>query len=488
VFLSGILLAPLLLALGWFAIFQVFQLIAPGVHIGGTSLDGLTPSQAASRLDQVWNVERRLTVSDGYHTWVVTPIELGILLDPQATAQSAFQVGHNQDPISEIRQIISSYRNGWGAAPVVQFNPDAARIGLEGIRPQFSMPAKNAGLRLEGAQLVETPAEVGYTINVEETLKHLEADPTGILFGGTAQISLMPLIPAIENVSAVKTDAERLLSLAPIIRAYDPVTNENYEWQVSRETIASWLEIGQNAQGAPVVHLVEDRVSGYVDALNASLGDGLSLDASGMQGLFAAAVEGGSMPVFSVRHAPTVYVVESGDTLIRIGWKTGMPYWRIQQANPDLDPDKLRTGQEIVIPSKDELLPLPVVPGKRIVISISQQRMWLYENGGLLAEHVISTGIDRSPTQPGVFQVQTHEETAYASLWDLYMPHFMGIYEAWPGFMNGIHGLPTLSNGRQLWANILGRPASYGCIILDLDAAEHLFYWAENGVVVEIQA
>jgi len=32
----------------------------------------------------------------------------------------------------------------------------------------------------------------------------------------------------------------------------------------------------------------------------------------------------------------------------------------------------------------------------------------------------------------------------------------------------------------------LGRPASYGCIILTLEDAETLYYWAEDGVVVEI--
>ena len=111
----------------------------------------------------------------------------------------------------------------------------------------------------------------------------------------------------------------------------------------------------------------------------------------------------------------------------------------------------------------------------------------MYENGELISKHVISTGMDRSPTQPGVFQIQTHELNAYASVWDLTMPHFLGIYEAWPGFMNGIHGLPTLSNGRRLWANVLGSPASYGCIIMELDAAEWLYRWAEQGVIVEIQ-
>jgi lipoprotein-anchoring transpeptidase ErfK/SrfK len=34
---------------------------------------------------------------------------------------------------------------------------------------------------------------------------------------------------------------------------------------------------------------------------------------------------------------------------------------------------------------------------------------------------------------------------------------------------------------------VLGRPASYGCIILTLDDAEQLYNWAEDGVVVEIR-
>ena len=113
--------------------------------------------------------------------------------------------------------------------------------------------------------------------------------------------------------------------------------------------------------------------------------------------------------------------------------------------------------------------------------------MWTYENGQMLKEYVISTGVDESPTIPGVFQVQTHELEAYASVWDLYMPHFMGIYQGWPGFWNGLHGLPTLSSGVQLWASVLGRKASYGCIILDLASADTVYHWAEDGVVVEIQ-
>jgi hypothetical protein len=86
----------------------------------------------------------------------------------------------------------------------------------------------------------------------------------------------------------------------------------------------------------------------------------------------------------------------------------------------------------------------------------------------------------------GVFQVLEHEISAYASLWDLHMPHFLSIYQATRSLMNGIHGLPTLSSGRRIWSDVLGEPASFGCIIMDLEAAETLYHWAEDGVVVEI--
>jgi lipoprotein-anchoring transpeptidase ErfK/SrfK len=127
------------------------------------------------------------------------------------------------------------------------------------------------------------------------------------------------------------------------------------------------------------------------------------------------------------------------------------------------------------------------VENKRIVVDISEQSMTVYEDGEIRNTYIVSTGVSNSPTMAGIFQVQTHELNAYASNWDLYMPHFMGIYEAWPGFMNGIHGLPLLSSGQRLWASTLGSPASYGCIILDLAAAEDLYTWAEAGVVVEIR-
>jgi lipoprotein-anchoring transpeptidase ErfK/SrfK len=188
-----------------------------------------------------------------------------------------------------------------------------------------------------------------------------------------------------------------------------------------------------------------------------------------------------------IYQAPSQYVVQAGDTFAGIGRKMGMPYPWIQAANPGIG-DALSVGQSITIPSPDDLLPYPIVEGKRVVVSISQQRAWVYEDGALKWEWLASTGIASSPTAPGVFQIQTHESNAYAANWDLWMPNFMGIYQPAPNveFMNGFHGFPTRDGANLLWTNNLGTPVTYGCILLSNENAAQLYEWAEQGVIVEI--
>ena len=170
-----------------------------------------------------------------------------------------------------------------------------------------------------------------------------------------------------------------------------------------------------------------------------------------------------------------------------ISSKHGQPAWRLVQANPDIEIDKLQPGQEIVIPSIDLLLPLPLITERRIVVDISEQHVYAYDGDELVHDFVASTGIKSSPTITGTFQVLSKDEEAYASVWDLNMPHFVAIYEAAPDFFNGFHGLPTLSSGRTLWAGYLGSPVSYGCIVLSLEDAATIYEWADLGTLVEIK-
>jgi len=122
---------------------------------------------------------------------------------------------------------------------------------------------------------------------------------------------------------------------------------------------------------------------------------------------------------------------------------------------------------------------------KYILVDLSEQHMYVYEGDVLIYSFVASTGINGG-TRIGNFAVQSKIPNAYGSTWNIWMPDWLGIY--WSGGLeNGIHALPILPNGATLWAGFLGRPISYGCVVLGTYDAQVLYDWAEMGTTVEIQ-
>jgi lipoprotein-anchoring transpeptidase ErfK/SrfK len=123
--------------------------------------------------------------------------------------------------------------------------------------------------------------------------------------------------------------------------------------------------------------------------------------------------------------------------------------------------------------------------GKYILVDISEQHMYVYQGDTLIYSFVASTGINNA-TRAGTFAVQSKIPNAYGSTWNIWMPNWLGIY--WSGGLeNGIHALPILPNGATLWEGFLGRPVSYGCVVLGTYESRLLYDWAEIGTTVEIR-
>jgi LysM repeat protein len=185
------------------------------------------------------------------------------------------------------------------------------------------------------------------------------------------------------------------------------------------------------------------------------------------------------------------YTVVRGDTLASIARKFGVTSQALAAANNLWNPDRIYAGQVLVMPGAATVVNAPSAPAaavanKLILVDISEQHMYVYENGALIWSWVTSTGERGRDTAPGNYSVLNKIPNAYASTWNLQMPHWLGIY--WAGrLQNGIHALPILSNGEKLWAGWLGTPVSYGCVILGDVEAETLYHWAEVGTPVTIQ-
>ena len=197
----------------------------------------------------------------------------------------------------------------------------------------------------------------------------------------------------------------------------------------------------------------------------------------------------------------TTYVVQPGDILSRIAQRYGVTVSQIAAANSIANPSLIYAGQVLVIPaggsdagasngdgtdnSSPGDPPPPLIGNKEIQVNLSTQRMYVYQDGALLWDWVVSTGEPGRETVPGNFSVLNKIPNAYGATWDLWMPNWLGIY--WAGSLqNGIHALPILSDGSRLWAGLLGQRVSFGCVILGISEAQTLYDWAEVGTPVNI--
>ena len=481
-----ILLIPLILVCLTVVLFEVNQWNLPGVAVYDHSVAWMDPGETETLVDKSWNEARQIHLSTSNSPdsgfWL-TPAELGYWVDPEATAQNAAAVGRSTEPFKDVQSALQGEEQV--ILPVLYFDEVTARETLGTIAQELDLPPENASVVYRDGRWQALDGVAGQRVNVEGTLEGLFLNAFTNLVAESALLVIEPVQPEVADLTPILDEIEAVVAQDRTLRAYDPILDEALTWSVPDELKRNWVTV--NPTNFEVgLQIPDEDIESLIQSWEAELGEGRELSSLPEHSTFQEVWDkGGSLQV-EIHHAATSYQVGVGESLWGISLKLGMPMWHIMDANPGLTANTITAGMSLTIPSKNVLLPLPVVENKRIVIDISTQQMTVYENGQVRNTHVVSTGVSDSPTMAGIFQIQTHEINAYASNWDLYMPHFMGIYEAWPGFMNGIHGLPLLSNGQRLWASSLGAPASYGCIILDLGAAEDLYHWADPGVVVEI--
>ncbi len=488
------------------AVFSVAAMYAsnavlPGVSVAGVGLGGLGEADAVAVLRESWS-QQSLTLRDGNRTWQVAPSELGFQIDAVTSVRRAFNYGRGQGGLSAMFDALLS---GVDLEPVIMFDIDRARSGLLHYAPLINIPPQNAALEMQGVIATHIAATDGRRLNVPELTAALGAEPARVIAGGIIELPMSAVAPAVADATPLVEYAQTLLQRPLVIEAYDPVEDRGYPFTVEPEQWGQWLDtklVYHETGPRLYLSLSKPPVRDYLEQQMRTLPEPLTLDIEdGIRAMQEAVTNGTLNTWVTVRYLPTVHTVQRGETAYSISRSTGLPFYLIEQANPDRDLAELYVGDQITLPSRDVMLPLRPVRGKRIVVDLSEQRLWGYENGQIIYEWPISSGISTAPTSAGFFQILSHEEVASGSSYALCandpesglncgqwkMHWFMGIYEIVPGLMNGFHGAVELPNGTYLGGGQVGRPFTYGCIMSLEENAIELYNWAEEGVVVEIR-
>ena len=142
--------------------------------------------------------------------------------------------------------------------------------------------------------------------------------------------------------------------------------------------------------------------------------------------------------------------------------------------------------------------PTPTAAGKEIIVSLSRQWMWAYQNGVQVYNSPVMTGRPALPTPTGTYHVFSKlHPTWFTSPWPpgspyWYPPTYINYALEWRagGFFlhdswwHSVYGPGT--NGWHYDPQFGWQWGTHGCVAMPLSAAAWLYNWAPIGTLVQV--
>jgi len=257
------------LLLGFVAFFLIagiflagFQLlyggrIYPGVTVAGVAVGGLSPAQAATEIQSKISFPEngKILLQDGTNAWVVKPQELGLFLDPGASAATAFNHGRRGSLMSRLQAEFTGWYDGAAVAPALVFDQRLARQYLTSLAGQIDRPVIEANLGVQGTEVIVRSGEIGRTLDIDSSLVALSAQVQ------TLQDGVVPLVvketsPVILDPSVQAEQVRAILSQPLTLTMPEGQTADGAPWVIEPAALAGMLAIERVTEGNSATYRV----------------------------------------------------------------------------------------------------------------------------------------------------------------------------------------------------------------------------------------
>jgi vancomycin resistance protein YoaR len=235
------------------AIYAAFQIwyagrIFPGVQVSGVDVGGLTPASAAARITQEFSYPQsgKILLQDGGQSWLVSPGQLGLYLDPETSALNAYRIGRSGGMFRRLRNQYSAYAAGEQVPPALIFDQRVTYLVLEGLGKQIDKPVVEATLQVQGMDVLVQAGQTGRELDLAASLALVSAQVQ------TLQDGIVPLVvretpPAILDASAQAEVARKILS-APLTISV-PEGETGGPWTIEPDRLAGMLTFQRVVNG-----------------------------------------------------------------------------------------------------------------------------------------------------------------------------------------------------------------------------------------------
>ena len=419
-------------------------LIAPGTAVAGVPVGWLTPGAAAEAIEQRL-AETTVVLTGAGEDAEITAAELGAAVDARALADAAFAEHPMWNPTA------------WFAATdaEIELDPADATAALREVAPQLYTDPVDATLAFDAASAsyVGTPAVPGTGIDVATVQDAIQA----AFEAGQTRVQLDPVAASIPADISTETADATVAQLNGMLDTAGFYVGDERTVPVDRAVAASWLTV-------------------------APKGDAFAITAD------AAAIQ----PVVDTLAAAVDRAPENAVVITDTGGKVLQTMAAGQSGRQVGDTAGFAAAFAAQLGSGDAVYKLPVaeVPvstttlARNVVVDLSDQRAYFYENGAVVSSTAMSSGLPGHDTTPGNFRITAKLRSQNMGNPDLTKPpNYYTKNVPWVMYFNGdqaLHG--------AYWHNNFGHRMSHGCVNLPVDVAAFLYQWAPMGTEVRVQA
>lgn len=418
-------------------------LIAPGTSVGGVSVGFLTPGAATDALQQRLAETTVVLAGEGGDA-ELTGAELGATIDATALADGAFA----ERPGWNVTQ--------WFGEPlpaVVELDAIAATDVLRAAAPDLYTDPVNATVAYDAttATYITTPSVEGTGIDVGAVQDALQS----AFLAGETRVELGTVPTAIDAATPTTVAETAATNLNAMLDTAGFYVGEERTVGVSRDVLAAWLTVEPTADGtfdisadSALIQQVVDTLPGTIN--RAAVNNTVITDTAG-----------------KVLREESTGVVgrEVGDT---------------SQIASDYAA-QLATGNSAFSLPVTEVAFTTTNLARNVVVDLSEQRVYLYENGNVVDSYLASSGKGGSPTFTGSFRVNW--KTPKQDL---------GCFEGAPYCTKDVPYLAYFNGDQALhgayWHNNFGNVMSHGCVNLPVSTAKFVYDFVAVGTEVRVQS
>lgn len=268
------LLVAVLCVVGIVAGYQIYihDRAAPGVRVLGEEIGGMTRAQADERIREKLgdpNVllarfgGEQIILRDGANVYRAWPWELGFRSDLKPALDVAFEIGHRNDLFLSLMEQGRALVVGADIGASSAFDETVAQQYVSVLAAQIDRQPRDASYRLEGMQLIESPALAGRRLDGDETLARIKTFAGNPM--GEIALPIQDLMPHAVDAKKAQAQINAFLE-APLVLKF-----QDRAWAIDQAALARLLTLQpvSNADGTLTyqVHLNDAALRLQVEAL-----------------------------------------------------------------------------------------------------------------------------------------------------------------------------------------------------------------------------